>query len=94
MFRRKQRKIHDFYSSNRKRTYKNFLKIEKKLIAKIYLVYYNLSIAQDLGQAHYHIIVNNLYEGIHKTQCKYRHDDKKCETPELNTKGLTVFLNT
>ena len=24
--------------------------------------------------------VHNLSEGIHKIKCKYRHDDKKCET--------------
>ena len=25
-------------------------------------------------------LVNNLSQGIHKTKCKYGHDDKKCET--------------
>ena len=25
-------------------------------------------------------LVNNLSEGIHRIKCKYRHDDKKCET--------------
>ena len=35
--------------------------------------------AQDLWQAHYQIIVNNLSEGIHKIKCIYGHDDKKCE---------------
>ena len=30
-------------------------------------------------------LVNNLSEGIHKIKCKYRHDDKKCETCRINT---------
>ena len=25
-------------------------------------------------------LVNNLSEGIHRIKCKYKHDDKKCET--------------
>ena len=38
--------------------------------------------------------VNNLSEGIHKIECKYGHDDKKCETcRELNISIVTVFLN-
>ena len=28
--------------------------------------------------------VNNLSEGIHRIKCKFEHDDKKCEIPELN----------
>ena len=42
--------------------------MEKKL-QKIYLTFYNLLIAQDLWQAHYH--VNNISEGIHIIKCKY-----------------------
>ena len=38
------------------------------------------------------ILVNNLSEGIHKMKCKYRHDDKKCETCGMT--HATVFLNT
>ena len=37
--------------------------------------------------------VNNLAEGIHKIKCKYKHNDKKCELAELNTKIATAFLN-
>ena len=25
-------------------------------------------------------LVNNLFEGIHRINCKFGHDDKKCET--------------
>ena len=51
--------------------------------------------AQDLWQAHYQIIVNNLSEGIHKIKCIYGHDDKKnVNLVELHTKYAAVFLNT
>ena len=36
---------------------------------------------------------NNFSEGIHKTTCKYRHKDKKCETCRI-TKIGTDSLNT
>ena len=38
-------------------------------------------------------LVNNLLEGIHKIKRKYKHDDKNCETRELNTKNSNVLLN-
>ena len=37
--------------------------------------------------------VNNLYEGIHKSKCKYGHYDKNVKLLELHTKYATVFLN-
>ena len=36
--------------------------------------------------------VNNLSERIHKIKCKYRHDDKKCETCSINYKYCNCFL--
>ena len=30
-------------------------------------------------------LVNNLTEGIHRTKCKYKYDNKKCKRVELNT---------
>ena len=40
-------------------------------------------------------LVNNLAEAIHKTKCKYGHDDKKCEKlVKLNIEITNVFLNT
>ena len=39
-------------------------------------------------------LVNNLSEGIHRTQCKYEHDDKNVTLVELNVSIATVFLNT
>ena len=38
-------------------------------------------------------LVNNLSEGIHKIKCKYRYHDH-VKHAELNTKIVTVFLNT
>ena len=31
-------------------------------------------------------LVSNLSEGIHKIKCKYRHNDKKCETCQIKCK--------
>ena len=36
-------------------------------------------------------LVNNLAEGIHKTKCKYVHDDKKCETCGIKYKDCDSF---
>ena len=39
-------------------------------------------------------LVNNLSEGIHRTKCKFEHDDKKnVKLVELNISIVTVFLN-
>ena len=37
-------------------------------------------------------LVNNLAEGIHKTKCKYRHDNKKCESCGIKYKDCDCFL--
>ena len=38
--------------------------------------------------------VNNLFKGIHKTKCDYRHDNKKSETCRSKCNIATVSLNT
>ena len=60
--------------------------MEKKS-QKIYLIYYNLSIASSLSN-----LVNNLSEGIHRIKCKCRHDDKKYETCGINYKYCDCFF--
>ena len=37
-------------------------------------------------------LVNKFYEEIHIIKCKYRHNDKKCETCWIKS-IVTVFLN-
>ena len=37
-------------------------------------------------------LVNNLSEGISRTNRKYGHDDKKCETCRINCKRCDYFL--
>ena len=37
-------------------------------------------------------LVNNLSEGIHRINCKYRHDYKKCETCRINYKNCDCFF--
>ena len=55
----------------------------KKKLQKLFLTDYSLFIVQDL------LLLSNLVEkfseGIHKIKCKYRHDDKKCETSGINS---------
>ena len=37
-------------------------------------------------------LVNNLSEEIHKSKCKYGHDDKKCKTCRIKYKCCVCFL--
>ena len=37
-------------------------------------------------------LVNNLEEEIHKTKCKYGHDDKKCDTCRIKYKNCDSSL--
>ena len=37
-------------------------------------------------------LVNNLSEGIHRIKCKFRHNDKKCETRKIKYKYCDYFL--
>ena len=37
-------------------------------------------------------LVNNVSEGVHKTKCKYRQNDKKRETCEIKYKYCDCFL--
>ena len=37
-------------------------------------------------------LVNNLAKEIHKIQCKYRHNDKKCENCAIKYKDYECFL--
>ena len=37
-------------------------------------------------------LVNNLAEGIHIIECKYGHDNKKCETRGVECKNCKCFL--
>ena len=37
-------------------------------------------------------LVNNLAGGIHKIKCKYRHDNKKCETGLIKYKNCECCL--
>ena len=37
-------------------------------------------------------LVNNLSEGIHRIKCKFRRDEKKCETCGIRYKRCDCFL--
>ena len=66
-------------------------KVEIKL-QKNYLTYNSLWIPQDLLQVHYQVFVNNLYDGIYRTKCKFGHDHKKCEICGINNKYCSCFF--
>ena len=36
-------------------------------------------------------LVNNISEGVHKIKCKYRQNDKKCETCGITFKHCNCF---
>ena len=63
-----------------------------KKLQKIYLIFYSLLIAQDLWQAHFGKLINNLSEGRHRIKCKLGHNDKKCETCGIKFKYCNFFL--
>ena len=37
-------------------------------------------------------LFNNLSQGIYKIKCKYRHDDKKCETCGIKYRSCDICL--
>ena len=37
-------------------------------------------------------LANNLSEGIHRTKCKFRHDDKKCEICGIEYKYCERYI--
>ena len=47
---------------------------------------------QDLWQAHYQILFNNLSDRIPRIECRYGPDDKKCDTCRIKYKYLDCFL--
>ena len=70
--------------------------MEKKLQKICYILQF-LDIAKFMAISSSNL-VNNSFEGIDRIKCKYRHDDKKCETcgmwnVESNIRIATIFLN-
>ena len=39
-------------------------------------------------------LIDNVPEGNHRVICRHRHDNKNCETFELNTMIVSAVLNT
>ena len=84
-------KIYNPYSSNRKRSYKNWQKLSKnfkKYILPI-TIYWQYTI---YGKVIIKSLVNNISEGIHRIKCKLGHNDKKCETCWIKYKYSNCFL--
>ena len=66
--------------------------MEKKL-PKIYLIYYNLLIAQDLWQAHYRILSLIFLKEFIELNVNTYMTIKNVKFVELNISTATVFLN-
>ena len=54
---------------------------------KIYLIDSARFMASSLSN-----LINNISEGIHRTTCKFEHDDKKCETCRIKYKYWKCFF--
>ena len=68
------------------------IKMVKKL-QKVYLIYYNLLIAQDLWQAHYQILSNIFLKEFIELNVNLDMAIKIVKHVELNVSIATVFLN-
>ena len=65
----------------------------KKELQRPYTKDYNLLTAQDLWQAHYHILLIVLLKDFIKIKVNMKKMIKKCEIAELNIKIVTALLN-
>ena len=68
------------------------IKIEQKL-QKVYLIYYNLLIAQDLWQAHYQIVSINILKEFIELNVNSYMKIRNVKHEELTLSIVTVFLN-
>ena len=64
--------------------------MEKKL-QNIYLIYFNLLIAQDMANSLL-ALATNFLEEINRIKSKCGHDDKKCKTYKIECKYCNCFL--
>ena len=82
--------MHSLYSFNRKRSMKinsNGEEDSKNTSYILQLFDTTSFIASSLLN-----LVNNHSEGIHRTKCKFGHDDKKCKTCGIKYKHCDCFL--
>ena len=70
--------MHNLYNSNRKEILKNDksgAEIAKNLCYILQVIDSARFMASSLSN-----LINTFTEGIHRIKCKFRHDNKKCET--------------
>ena len=65
----------------------------EKNLQKLYVTYYNLLIAQDLGQAHYQILSIIFLKKFIELNVNYDMTIKSVKHMELNISIATVFSN-
>ena len=73
--------IHNLYSSNRKKVTR-IDKKEQEITKKSYRLH--VIDGTRFMASSWSNLVNNLAEGIHKIKCKYKRDNKKCETCRIH----------
>ena len=78
--------MHNLYSSNRKRSYR------KNNGEKKYILILKFNDSARFMTRSLANLVNNLFEGIHRTKCKVGYDDKKCEPCRIKYRYCDCFL--
>ena len=82
--------MHNLYSSNRKKSYKNDKNGEEIIKYICYILQFidgSKFMASSLSN-----LVSNVSETINKIKCKYQHNDKKWETCEITYEVYDCFL--
>ena len=81
----------NFFSSNRKKSYKLCKKREKEINHQIFYRLIFIDSARFMANALPNL-VNNLTQGIYKIKYKCGHNNKKCETYAVKYKYCNCFL--
>ena len=90
MLRRRHWKIHNLYSSNRRRSYKSSWNWEEFTIdisRRLQFIDRAIFMANSLST-----LANKLSEEIHKNKCKYGLDNQKCQTYRIKYKYSDLFF--
>ena len=91
MFRTKHWKIHNLYSSNRKKEFTRIDKNEEEITKNIPYRSQFIKSARFLARSLWNF-VNNLSEGIYKIKCQPIHNNKKYEACGIKYKTCACFL--
>ena len=91
MLRRKYWRIRNFFNSKRKKKLQELIKKEKKKLKKTVSYRSQFIDSAKFMTSTLSNLVNNLLECIHRIKCKYRHDNKKCQTCGIKYQKLKMI---